>query len=93
MHRKLANSYIVTGRHQKADEVFQNMTKIKAFTADPKTWLEYASFLFTKLADPARARALLPRATQSVPQHAHRQLTEDFARLEFSSPNGDAERG
>jgi len=42
---------------------------------------------------PARARALLQRAMQSVPEAQHRQLTTKFASLEFKSPNGDAERG
>jgi len=42
---------------------------------------------------PDRARALLPRATQSLPSHTHLNLTVKFAALEFHSPNGSPERG
>lgn len=42
---------------------------------------------------PARARALLSRATQSVASPQHRYLTQKFAALEFKSAHGDAERG
>jgi rRNA biogenesis protein RRP5 len=71
------------------------MTKNKSFTPDPNFWLGYASFLFDVLTPPSptRARALLQRATQSVPSTQHRHLTQKFAALEFKSPNGDAERG
>ena len=71
------------------------MTKIKSFTATPSFWLSYASFLMSTLQPPSpgRARALLQRATQSVPTSEHRYLTAKFAALEFKSPNGDAERG
>jgi rRNA biogenesis protein RRP5 len=71
------------------------MTKNKSFTPTPTLWLSYASFLLSTLSppSPARARALLPRATQSVPESEHRYLTTKFAALEFKSPNGDPERG
>lgn len=71
------------------------MTKNKSFTQDPQFWLGYATFLMDVLTppSPARARALLQRATQSVPATEHRHLTQKFAALEFKSANGDAERG
>lgn len=71
------------------------MIKNKSFTPDPTLWLSYASFLMSTLSppSPARARALLQRATQSVPSNLHRHLTSKFGALEFKSPNGDAERG
>ena len=69
------------------------MTKLKTLTVLPTFWLNYATFLMTTLASPGRARALLPRATQSVPTYLHRQLTTKFAALEFQSPKGDPERG
>jgi rRNA biogenesis protein RRP5 len=80
---------------QKADTLYQSMMKNKAFTPDPAFWLSYASFLMGTLSPPSptRARALLPRATQSVPPSQHRHLTQKFATLEFKLPNGDAERG
>ena len=43
--------------------------------------------------DPARARALLPRAMQALPPHTHVSLTAKFAKLEFTSPHGEKERG
>ncbi|KAF2138712.1 uncharacterized protein K452DRAFT_255494 [Aplosporella prunicola CBS 121167] len=93
MHNKLITIYTSTGRHEKADSLFQTMTKNKSITPNPSFWMNYATFLMTTLNDPSRARQLLPRATQSVPAHLHRQLTSKFAALEFQSPNGDAERG
>ena len=47
----------------------------------------------TSLDDAPRARDLLPRALQSLPPHTHLDTTSKFGQLEFSSPNGDAERG
>jgi rRNA biogenesis protein RRP5 len=80
---------------QKADTLYQSMIKNKSFTPDPAIWLSYATFLMTTLSppSPSRARALLPRATQSVPSSQHRYLTQKFASLEFKLPNGDPERG
>ena|ERR1700753_3031172 len=69
------------------------MTKLKDLTSKPTFWLNYATFLLTTLNHPTDARALLLRATQSVPSYEHRLLTAKFAALEFTSPNGDAERG
>ena len=66
---------------------------IKKFSQDPKIWLNYATFLFDTSASPSLARALLPRAMQSLPKHTHLDLTSKFAQLEFRSSNGDAERG
>ncbi|KAF2088033.1 nucleic acid-binding protein [Saccharata proteae CBS 121410] len=93
MHNKLISIYTSTGRHEKADTLFQTMTKNKSITPNPSFWINYATFLMTTLSQPARARQLLPRATQSVPTPMHRHLTAKFAALEFQSPNGDPERG
>jgi rRNA biogenesis protein RRP5 len=80
---------------QKADTLYQSMMKNKSFTPDPQFWLGYATFLMDVISPPSpdRARALLQRATQSVPSEQHRHLTQKFAALEFKSMNGDAERG
>lgn len=78
---------------QKADELFQAMTKKKSFTPDPKLWLNYANFLFDTMSSPDRGRELLDRAMKSVPSHLHRDLVTKFAQLEFHCKNGDAERG
>lgn len=47
----------------------------------------------TTMSAPDRARALLPRAIQSLPTHTHLALTIKFGALEFHSPSGSAERG
>ncbi|KAK8189387.1 uncharacterized protein BKA78DRAFT_269917 [Phyllosticta capitalensis] len=93
IHNRLLSIYTSTGRYQKAEDLFQKMTKIKSLTPNPSFWLNYATFLMTTLNEPARARALLPRATQSIPEKHLRHLTAKFAALEFHSPHGDAEHG
>ena len=91
IHNRLTSIYIQSGKNEKADDLLQTM--VKKFSQDPKVWLNYATFLFNTLATPPRARALLPRAMQSLPKYHHVDLTSKFAQLEFRSPNGDAERG
>lgn len=93
VHERMIKIYISSGKLDKADNLYQSMAKNKSFTPDPALWLSYATFLLTTLApaSPQRARALLARATQSVPSSQHRYLTQKFAALEFKS--GDPERG
>ncbi|KAF2826020.1 nucleic acid-binding protein [Ophiobolus disseminans] len=95
IHERMIKIYLSSGKVEKADSLYQSMTKNKSFTPDPNFWLGYASFLMDVATPPSptRARALLQRATQSVPSPQHRHLTQKFAALEFKSPNGDAERG
>ncbi|KAF2126331.1 nucleic acid-binding protein [Dothidotthia symphoricarpi CBS 119687] len=95
MHERMIKIYISSGKLDKADTLYQSMTKNKSFTPDPLFWLSHAAFLLDVASPPSpdRARALLPRATQSVPAQQHRYLTQKFAALEFKSANGDAERG
>ncbi|KAF2453144.1 hypothetical protein BDY21DRAFT_374961 [Lineolata rhizophorae] len=93
IHQRLASIYIDSGKHDKADALFQTMTKRKELSVSPSFWLNYATFLLSTLNEPARARALLQRAAQSVPKDKHRLLTSKFGALEFQSPNGDPERG
>ncbi|KAH7067581.1 hypothetical protein BKA63DRAFT_424223 [Paraphoma chrysanthemicola] len=95
IHERMIKIYISSGKLDKADTLYQSMTKNKSFTPDPNFWLGYATFLMDVASSPspARARALLQRATQSVPSNQHRHLTQKFAALEFKSANGDAERG
>ncbi|KAK4505327.1 hypothetical protein PRZ48_003290 [Zasmidium cellare] len=93
MHQKLASIYIDSGKHDKADAIFERIVGSKAFRASPNVWLNYASFLMDSLRKPERARALLQKAMQSIPTNEHRLLTAKFAALEFRSKEGDAERG
>jgi rRNA biogenesis protein RRP5 len=69
------------------------MTKMKELTSQMPFWLNYATFLLTTRNNADSARALLMRAMQSVPESEHRNLTAKFGALEFTSPNGDTERG
>ena len=67
---------------------------MKKFGAkSPQVWLNYATFLHTTAAEPARARALLPRATQSLATQHHLHLMTRLAALEFRSAHGEPERG
>ncbi|MCJ1354910.1 MAG: rRNA biogenesis protein rrp5 [Icmadophila ericetorum] len=91
MHNRLTSIYIQSGKTDKADSLLITMTK--KFSQNPKIWLNYATFLFDTLSDPSRARALLPRAMQSMPPRAHLDLTSKFGAFEFRSPSGDPERG
>lgn len=77
---------------QKADSLFQTMLK-KFGAQSPQVWTNYAHFLHNTIQEPERARALLSRATQALPQHTHIALMTKFAALEFRSTSGDPERG
>lgn len=79
-------------RLQEADELFQKMVK-KFGAKAPELWLNYAHFLSITCSDPARARALLPRAHQSLAPKHHLTTSVRFAALEWRSPSGDAEKG
>lgn len=92
IHERLISIYIHSGHHPKADDLFQATIK-KHGSKSPDLHLNYATFLMTTLAAPDRARAILPRAMQSLPSHTHLALTSKFAQLEFTSSNGDPERG
>lgn len=91
MHSRLASILIQSGKHEKADDLFQTMTK--KFTQNPKLWVNYATFLFDTLEQPARARALLSRALQALPPFAHFETTSKFAQLEFKTKTGVPEEG
>ncbi|CZT03246.1 related to ribosomal RNA processing protein RRP5 [Rhynchosporium agropyri] len=91
IHERLISIYIQSGKHSKADDLFQVL--VKKFSQVPAVWTNYAHFLFTTLSSPDRARALLSRAKQSLPPHEHIALTLKFASLEFHSTAGSPERG
>lgn len=93
MHEKLASIYIDSGKHDKADAVFERIVANKSFRAAPDVWLNYATFLMSSRQEPERARELLPRSLKSIPPSEHRLLTAKFAGLEFRSAEGDNERG
>ena len=92
VHERLLSIHIQSNQHPQADALFQAAIK-KHGKASPDLHLNYATFLMTTLAAPDRARAVLPRALQSLPTHTHLSLTTKFAQLEFTSVNGDPERG
>ena len=91
IHERLISTYIQSGSHSKADDLFQ--ATLKKYSQTPALYINYATFLMTTLSASDRARALLPRAMQCLPAHTHLDLTKKFAQLEFTSTNGDSERG
>lgn len=96
IYSRLASIYIQSGKKDKADDLFQRM--LKKFTQDPKVWINYATFLFETGDNNAsdagagaeKARALLPRALQTLPKFTHFDLTLKFAQLEFKQSGGGA---
>jgi len=88
---RLTSIYIQSGQPAKADALFHKM--IKRFAQDPKVWINYATFLFNTVADADQARALLPRALQTLPKFTHFDVTLKFAHLEFKTTAGLPERG
>ncbi|KAG7151478.1 rRNA biogenesis protein RRP5 like [Verticillium longisporum] len=92
IRERLATIYIQSGKHKKADELFQ-ATVAKFGSKNPNLWTNYAHFLHATLNQPDRARSLLPRATQALGEQHTAALMAKFGSLEFRSPNGDAERG
>jgi rRNA biogenesis protein RRP5 len=91
VYTRLTSIYIRSEKLDKAEQLFQTM--LKKFGQDQKVWINYATFLFEKAADAEKARQLLPRALQTLPQFTHVLVTSKFAQLEFQSASGNAERG
>ncbi|KAH8801565.1 hypothetical protein F5884DRAFT_519221 [Xylogone sp. PMI_703] len=91
VHERMASIYIQSGKHDKADNLFQTITK--KFSQSPEVWYNYAHFLYNTASSPDQARALLPRAIQALPSHTHLNLSLKFAALEFHSKSGSPERG
>ncbi|KAI1369153.1 hypothetical protein F5Y08DRAFT_183000 [Xylaria arbuscula] len=92
IHQRLASIYVQDNKPEKADTLFQTITK-KFGASSPDVWYNYAHWLHAVQNEPDRARALLRRATQALPEHARLPLMTKFAALEYNSPNGSAERG
>jgi len=93
VHERMAEIWIAAARIEKADEAYAAMAAKKEFRTSPDLWVRYATFLFEKADDAAKARGLLSRALLSVHEREKRALTSRFAGLEFKTVNGDAERG
>ncbi|UKZ79435.1 hypothetical protein TrVFT333_007190 [Trichoderma virens FT-333] len=92
VYERLASIYIQSEKLKEADELFEAMLK-KFGAKAPSVWTNYAHFLHVTKNEPARARALLPRATQQLDSHNGQNIVSRFAALEFRSPNGEPERG
>ena len=93
VHERMADIYTAADQISKADATYTAMIENKSFRASTQLWYTYATFLFDKAADPARARNLLSRALQSVHEAEKRALTAKFAALEWKCNNGSVERG
>lgn len=92
IHERLASIYIQSERLKEADELFETMVK-KFGAKAPNVWMNYAHFLHVTRNEPAKGRALLPRATQQLGRASGQTIVARFAALEFHSPNGEPERG
>ncbi|KAI1815861.1 nucleic acid-binding protein [Poronia punctata] len=92
VYQRLASIYVQDDKPSKADDLFQVIVK-KFGASSPEVWHNYAHWLHAVQNEPEKARALLPRATQALPEHARLPLMTKFAALEYNSPNGSAERG
>ncbi|KAI2626492.1 nucleic acid-binding protein [Hypoxylon sp. NC1633] len=92
VHQRLASIYVQENMAKKADELFQTLVK-KFGASSPDVWYNYAHWLHAVQNQPDRARALLPRATQALPKHAHLGLMTKLAAIEFNSPHRNPELG
>ncbi|KAI1808506.1 nucleic acid-binding protein [Daldinia bambusicola] len=92
VYQRLASIYIQEDKAGKADDLFQTLVK-KFGAQSPDVWYNYAHWLHAVQNQPERARALLPRATQALPNHARFPLMTKFAALEFNSPHRNPELG
>ncbi|KAI1769576.1 nucleic acid-binding protein [Hypoxylon sp. FL1150] len=92
VYQRLASIYVQEDKADKADELFQTLVK-KFGAASPEVWYNYAHWLHAVQNKPEQARALLPRATQALPNHARFALMTKFAALEFTSPHRNPELG
>ncbi|KAL6712719.1 rRNA biogenesis protein rrp5 [Lecanora helva] len=91
IHSQLARIYIQSQKYEKADSHFQ--ATLKKHTQSPDLYINYATFLMDQLDSSDRARSLLSRALQALPQYTHLALTSKFAQLEFTTRHGSPERG
>ncbi|OTB07141.1 hypothetical protein M426DRAFT_318169 [Hypoxylon sp. CI-4A] len=92
VYQRLASIYIQEDKAGKADDLFQTLVK-KFGASSPDVWYNYAHWLHAVRNQPERARALLARATQALPNHARFPLMTKFAALEFNSPHRNPELG
>ncbi|KAI1777685.1 nucleic acid-binding protein [Hypoxylon cercidicola] len=92
VYQRLASIYVQEDKASKADDLFQTLVK-KFGATSPEVWYNYAHWLHAVQNQPEKARALLPRATQALPNHARFPLMTKFAALEFNSPHRNPELG
>ncbi|KAH8653397.1 hypothetical protein BX600DRAFT_553131 [Xylariales sp. PMI_506] len=92
VYQRLASIYVQDGKTEKADELFQALVK-KFGATSPNVWINYGQWLHSSQNQPERARALIHRASQALPSHAHLPLMTKFASLEFTSSNRNPELG
>ncbi|KAH7037801.1 uncharacterized protein B0I36DRAFT_237070 [Microdochium trichocladiopsis] len=92
VYQRLASIYIQEEKNEKADELFQALVK-KFGASSPDVWINYAHWLHSSRNEPEKARALLPRATKALPNHARFPLMTKFATLEYTSAHRNPELG
>ncbi|KAI1862516.1 hypothetical protein JX265_009230 [Neoarthrinium moseri] len=92
VYQRVASIYVQEDKSDKADELFQTLVK-KFGATSPEVWVNYGHWLHSVQDQPERARALIPRATQALPQHAHLPLITKFAAMQFTSAHPNPELG
>uniref|UniRef100_A0A7S3UYU4 S1 motif domain-containing protein n=1 Tax=Heterosigma akashiwo TaxID=2829 RepID=A0A7S3UYU4_HETAK len=88
VHLRMAEIYGKSGAKEECEQLFQKA--MKKFRSSKQVWMAYQEFRL-RAGDGAGARALLPRALQSLAQHKHVPVVARFAHLEYD--HGSAERG
>ncbi|KAL1413196.1 rRNA biogenesis protein rrp5 [Vanrija albida] len=88
VYTRYADALVAAGKNELVEAVYQKL--LKKFSAFPDSWARFAEF-YLKSGNVEAARALLPRALQSLDKSKHVEMTEKMAVLEFK--HGDAERG
>ncbi|CAO1632421.1 unnamed protein product [Jaminaea pallidilutea] len=92
VHLKLASILEKTGKFDQAADLWRRTAK-KFGASSEEIWIAYSQF-FLRNGRANEARALLPRALQSLDKSRHVKAISAFAISEFKiSPGGDAERG
>ncbi|KAI9248279.1 hypothetical protein BDA99DRAFT_542639 [Phascolomyces articulosus] len=88
VYLQLANIYERSNKVEKAEALWQDMTK--QFSQNPKVWTQFGLF-YLKQENVEGARQLLQRSLKVLPKFAHIETISKFAQMEFK--HGEPERG
>ncbi|KAI8146542.1 hypothetical protein BJV82DRAFT_665505 [Fennellomyces sp. T-0311] len=88
VYLQLANIYERSEKFEKAEALWQEMTK--QFSQNPKVWTQFGLF-YLKQDNVEGARELLQRSLKQLPKFEHTETISKFAQMEFK--HGEPERG